>query len=101
MTNKRSLKVLSQSGYKYHETPAIILKGAWLNDSGFRIGDYVSINCEDGRLVITQDTEKAKQVEAEKAFMDREMKSLQKRFKAEKQKIHAQFVAEGKAGYGA
>ena len=71
--NKRSMKVVAQSGYKYRETPAITLKGLWLKELGFEIGDYVSVSCENGRLVITPDAEKAKLVEAEKAFMDKEM----------------------------
>lgn len=37
--------------------------------------------------------------EAEAAFMERETKLLQKRFEAEKEKLHAQFVAERKADY--
>lgn len=37
--------------------------------------------------------------EAEAAFMERETKLLQKRFEAEKEKLHAQFVAEKKADY--
>ncbi len=98
--NRRSMKVVAQSGYKYRETPTIMLKGQWLKELGFKIGDYVSVSCEDGRLVITPDVEKAKLVEAEKAFMDREMKALQERFEAEKEKIHAQFVAEREVGYG-
>ena len=98
--NKRSMKVVAQSGYKYRETPAITLKGLWLKELGFEIGDYVSVSCENGRLVITPDAEKAKLVEAEKAFMDKEMKALQKRFEAEKELIHAQFVAEREVGYG-
>jgi antitoxin component of MazEF toxin-antitoxin module len=98
--NRRSMKVVAQSGYKYRETPTILLKGQWLKELGFKIGDYVSVSCEDGRLVITPDVEKAKLVEAEKAFMDREMKALQERFEAEKEKIHAQFVAEREVGYG-
>ena len=98
--NRRSMKVVAQSGYKYRETPTIMLKGQWLKELGFEIGDYVSVSCEDGRLVITPDVEKAKLVEAEKAFMDREMKALQERFEAEKEKIHAQFVAEREVGYG-
>lgn len=97
---KRSMKVVAQSGYKYRETPTIMLKGLWLKELGFEIGDYVSVSCENGRLVITPDDEKAKLVEAEKAFMDREMKALQKRFEAEKEMIHAQFVAEREVGYG-
>ena len=37
--------------------------------------------------------------EAEAAFMERETRLLQKRFEAEKEKLHAQFVAERKADY--
>lgn len=99
MAKKRSIKVVSQSGYNYKATPAIMLKGQWLKELGFEIGDYVSITCEDGKLVITQDTERAKMEEAEAAFMEREIKSLQKKFETEKSKLHAQFVAEREAGY--
>ena len=100
MKNRRSMKVVAQSGYKYRETPTITLKGQWLKDLGFEIGDYVSVSCENGKLVITPDVERAELVKAEQAFMDREMKALQKRFEAEKEKIHAQFVAEREVGYG-
>ena len=31
MTKKRSIKVYGKSGYKYQETPTIMLKGKWLN----------------------------------------------------------------------
>ena len=30
MSKKRSIKVYGQSGYKYRETPTIMLKGMWL-----------------------------------------------------------------------
>lgn len=30
MAKKRSIKVYGQSGYKYQETPTIMLKGMWL-----------------------------------------------------------------------
>lgn len=39
----RKLKVYGQSGYKYQDTPTIILKGKWLEDSGFRIGDTIEV----------------------------------------------------------
>ena len=101
MTKKsRSLKVLSQSGYKYRETPTIQLKGQWLKELGFNIGDYISISCENGKLIITPDAEKAAMKEAEAAFMEREMKSLNKRFAAEKKRLHAQYVAERETQYG-
>lgn len=94
MAKKRSIKVYGQSGYKYQETPTIMLKGKWLEELGFKIGDYISIACEDGRLVITPDAERAAVKAAEAEYMEREMKALQKRYEAEKVKIRAQMVAE-------
>ena len=45
MANKRrSLKIYSQSGYNYRKTPTIILRGNWLADMGFQIGDYISVS---------------------------------------------------------
>lgn len=35
---ERKMKVYSQSGYRYKETAAIILKGDWLKECGFEIG---------------------------------------------------------------
>ena len=96
----RSLKVLSQSGYKYRETPTIQLKGQWLKELGFDIGDYITISCENGRLIITPDAERAAIKEAEAAFMEREMKVLNKKFALEKERLHAQFVAERETQYG-
>ena len=94
MAKKRSIKVYGQSGYKYQETPTIMLKGMWLKELGFEIGDYISVTCEDGRLVITPDAERAAVKAAEAEFMEREIKALQKRYEAEKVKIRAQMVAE-------
>ncbi len=76
MAKKRSIKMYGQSGYKYQETPTIMLKGIWLKELGFDIGDYISVTCEDGRLVITPDAERAAVKAAEAEFMDREMKDL-------------------------
>ena len=99
MTKKRSIKVVSQSGYNYKATPTITLKGQWLKELGFDIGDYVCISCENGKLVITPDAERAAMAEAEAAFMEREMASLKKKFEVEKLKLHAQFVAENSTRY--
>lgn len=97
MAKKRSVKVYGQSGYKYKETPTIMLKGLWLKEAGFDIGDYISVTCEDGKIIITQDVEGAAEKAAEAEFMEREMKALQKRYEAEKVKIRAQMVAESGA----
>lgn len=96
----RSMKVISQSGYNYKETPTIMLKGQWLKELGFEIGNYVSVSCENGKLIITPDVERTELVAAETLFMEQETKKLQKRFEAEKAEIRAQFVAEKEAKYG-
>lgn len=95
----RNMKVYGMSGYRYRSTPTIQLKGEWLKEIGFDIGDYISITCENGRLVITPDAERAALKEAEDTFMEKETKLLQKRFEVEKKRLHAQFVAERKAEY--
>ena len=95
----RSMKVHSQSGRNYKATPTIILKGQWLQKMGFEIGDYISVSCENGKLIITPDVEKAAMEQAEAEFMEKEMKKLQKNFRKEKEMLHAQFVAEGAAKY--
>ena len=94
MAKKRSVKVYGQSGYKYRETPTIMLKGMWLKKAGFDIGDYISVACEDGKVIITQDAERAAVKATETELMEREMKALQKRYESEKAKIRAQMVAE-------
>lgn len=50
-----------------------MLKGKWLEELGFKIGDYIYISCEDGRLVITPDAERAAIKAREDEFMAREM----------------------------
>lgn len=56
--NVRQMKVYGQSGYRYKKTPTIMLKGKWFKELGFGIGNYISINCENGKLIITIDEEK-------------------------------------------
>ena len=97
MAKKRSIKVYGQSGYNNRETPTIMLKGQWLKKAGFDIGDYITVTCENGKLVIAQDAERAAVKAAEAEYMEREMKALQKRYEAERIKIRAQMVAEAGA----
>lgn len=95
----RSMKVYSQNGRNYKATPTIILKGQWLEEMGFAIGDYISVSCENGKLVITPDTERAELEQMKADFMEKETKKLRKRFQREKEELYAQFVAEKKAQY--
>ena len=53
----RNIKVISQSGHNYKPTPTVILKGQWLNEMGFEIGDQIKVECENGKLVISLDRE--------------------------------------------
>ena len=99
MAKKRSIKVYGQSGYLYRKTPTIMLKGKWLEELGFKIGDYISVSCEDGKLTIMQDAERKALAAAEAELMEREMKDLKKRFEAEKTKLRAQMVAEQETVY--
>ena len=57
--NVRNRKVCGQSGYKYETVPAIILKGKWLEELGFHLGDYVQVKSENSQLIITPDVNKA------------------------------------------
>ena len=63
--NMRTVKIYGMSGYKYQATPTIMLKGKWLEELGFEIGDYIIVSCEDGRIIITPDTERAALAKAE------------------------------------
>lgn len=79
--------------------PMLRVSGLWLEELGFKSGDFVRIKCEDGQLIISLNEEKAQHVAAEKAFMEEEVKKLQKRYQKEKEQIHARFVAEREAVY--
>ena len=101
MTKKnRSVKVYGMSGYKYQSTPTIMLKGNWLKELGFDIGDYISVSCEDGKLVITPDVERAELAKAEAEFIERETKILQKRVKERRRELLERRVAESQIEYG-
>ena len=85
MTRKRKdyreLKVSSFSGYGYKSDPILV-------------------KCEDGKLIITVDHAREDAETKEQAFLDEEMKKLQKKFEVEKKKIYQQVVAERKVRYG-
>lgn len=52
----RHLTVHATSGYHYQDTPTLQLKGSYLNQFGFRIGDPVTVHLEENRIVITPKT---------------------------------------------
>ena len=52
MSEIRKLKVYETSGRNYIPTPTIILKGKWLGEYGFDMNTLISVDCEDGKIVI-------------------------------------------------
>lgn len=99
MAKKRSIKVYGQSGYKYQETSTIMLKGMWLRELGFEIGDYISVVCENGKLIITPDAERAGVEKVEAEIMENERKAMQKRVKDKRRQLLEQRVAENQIEY--
>ena len=79
--------------------PMLRISGKWFQELGFNSGDYVRITCEDGKIIITPNKEKAIEKAAEKAYMEAELIKLKDRFKKEKEEIHARYVAEQKVNY--
>ena len=77
-----------------------MLKGMWLKESGFEIGDYISVACEDGKLIITPDTERAELEKAEAEIMENERKAMQKRVKERRRELLERRVAECQIEYG-
>ena len=49
----RELKVYGQSGYKYQDTPTIVLKGKWLEYAGFKIGTNYKVLITENQLHIS------------------------------------------------
>lgn len=81
--------------------PMLRMSGIWLEELGFKCGDHVRIECENGQIIITPDSKKAEEEAAKKEFMDKEMLKLQAKFKKEKDEIYARYVAEHTVGYRA
>lgn len=48
----------------YHRVPRIDLSGRWLNNLGFDIGDYISIECANGKIIIENLTGKEENIYA-------------------------------------
>jgi toxic protein SymE len=57
----RTLTVYEQSGNLYKNIPTIMLKEQWLTELGFQTGEYISVSCEDMRMIITKSESKNRQ----------------------------------------
>ena len=54
----RKLKVYEQSmgGGNYTPVPTILLKGKWLEEAGFKSGEYVEVVVEGDKITLTKTT---------------------------------------------
>lgn len=52
----RKLKIYSQSmgGGNYTQVSTILLKGKWLEEAGFNVGDYVEVVCEGDKITLSK-----------------------------------------------
>ena len=55
---KRKLKIYEQSmgGGNYTQVPTLLLKGKWLEEVGFKAGEYVEVNVENETITIIKTT---------------------------------------------
>lgn len=95
----RELKVSSFSNYGCKMAPMLRLQGQWLEAFGFQIGEPILVKCEDGKLIITLDKDRALMEEKKQAFLSAEMQKLEKKYEAEKKKLYRQMVAEREVRY--
>ena len=51
----RLLKVYESSGMLGRDIPKIQLQGKWLSDIGYSVGDYIKVESEGDRLIISKD----------------------------------------------
>ena len=49
---ERNLKVYNQSRNGYSDIPTILLKGHWLKEFGFNMGDQVILICNNEEIII-------------------------------------------------
>ena len=52
------LKIHEQSmdGGSYTSVPTILLKGKWLEEAGFKMGEYVAVEVEGDKITLTKTT---------------------------------------------
>ncbi len=51
---KRRMTVYKGRGAFKEAPPQILLQGRWLERAGFNAGDKITVDCQQGRLVITK-----------------------------------------------
>lgn len=76
----RKLKIYNQSmgGGNYTSVPTILLKGKWLEEAGFNMGEYVAVEIEENRIILSKTTppEKPKKLSIEEKINELDQMQL-------------------------
>lgn len=76
----RKLKIYNQSmgGGNYTSVPTILLKGKWLEEAGFNMGEYVAVEIDGDRIILSKTTppEKPKKLSIEEKINELDQKQL-------------------------
>lgn len=75
MTRKLKIYEQSMGGGNYTQVPTILLKGKWLEDAGFKCGEYVEVVVEGDKITLTKTTPPEKPT---KQSLEEKIKELDK-----------------------
>jgi len=77
----RKLKIYEQSmgGGNYTHVPTILIKGKWLEEAGFKCGEYVEVVVEGDKITLTKTTPPEVK---EKVSLEEKVRMLDKRQRA-------------------
>ena len=77
----RKLKIYEQSmgGGNYTHVPTILIKGKWLEEAGFKCGEYVEVVVEGDKITLTKTTPPEVK---EKVSLEEKVRTLDKRQRA-------------------
>ena len=56
---ERKARSVFAAARRWLEVPQIRLQGLWLKETGFKPGDNLNVQCEEGKLIITRVDESA------------------------------------------
>ena len=73
----RKLKIYEQSmgGGNYTQVPTILLKGKWLEEAGFKPGEYVEVVVEGDKITLSKTTPP----EIKKVLLEEKVRMLDKK----------------------
>lgn len=78
MANERKMRICAMS-YRRVRYPSVRLRGMWVSDYGFGVGDQVTITNPEEGVLIMRVTKTCEEVEEERARRTREIQRFKKK----------------------